>query len=279
MSFYGNVYYQLVDTFYKIIVRNKGDQIFGFNKNLVNPSSTPEEAIVESKASGRKGVFSLDSGNYWINFSKNESDDIVAPYSVWHSEPHKADDNKRTSGWDTVSYEPNLDSFGKEKEAPYGNAKQLKANDYLRIYPKKHDEAGHIVPENEAGELYRLPAPQDLYKAINIKNDGKENKGFEYTLADTTYSAPGPDTKLNFTTGNTWIKLTDATPTGENLVDTHVYQIWHGAPDKANPVRVSGWDYAPKRDERETPLDSQYTITYRVENEGQADELKTEIKI
>ena len=89
MSFYGSVYYQLIDTFYKMIVKNSGDNTYSFNDSLVNDSNKIETGVLdESPAVGRKGVFSLDSGNYWINFSKdtvyedkdNDGEAIAAPY-------------------------------------------------------------------------------------------------------------------------------------------------------------------------------------------------------
>jgi len=92
MSFYGSVYYQLIDTYYKIIVKNGGDKTFDFNKALINPSGTADIDLIESPAVGRKGVFTLDSGNYWINFSKIE-DESGAPYRIWHAEPHYQQNN------------------------------------------------------------------------------------------------------------------------------------------------------------------------------------------
>ena len=100
MSFYGSVYYQLIDTFYKIIVKNSGNKNYTFNDNLINPSETPTKDIIESPAVGRKGVFSLDSGNYWINFSKNDEANESAPYTIWHSAPHNDEETRHPiSSW------------------------------------------------------------------------------------------------------------------------------------------------------------------------------------
>jgi hypothetical protein len=56
MSFYGSTYFQLIDTFYKILVKNKGGVA------VSNPTVT-EWA---SQASGRKGVLEFGTGNRWI---------------------------------------------------------------------------------------------------------------------------------------------------------------------------------------------------------------------
>ena len=63
MSFYGSVYYQLIDAFYKVIIRNKG-------KDAINFIDGDEDR--EVSAQGRHGVFGFDSGNRWINFGYNE---------------------------------------------------------------------------------------------------------------------------------------------------------------------------------------------------------------
>ena len=59
MSFYGSVYYQLIDTFYKIIVKNTGNEnTTNFPEIDFNINGTAENEIIESPAVGRKGIFS-----------------------------------------------------------------------------------------------------------------------------------------------------------------------------------------------------------------------------
>ena len=62
MSFYGSVYYQLVDTFYKIVAKNSAARNFG-------PAEYPTEDL-ETQAIGRKGILSLNAGNKWISFDQ-----------------------------------------------------------------------------------------------------------------------------------------------------------------------------------------------------------------
>ena len=89
MSFYGSVYYQLIDTFYKAVLRNKGK-----NKNtFVDINTIPDE--FESKAVGRKGVFGFDSGNKWINLNvvseeKPDSNELYSIYEIYHGAPDAA---------------------------------------------------------------------------------------------------------------------------------------------------------------------------------------------
>lgn len=178
MSFYGSVYYQLIDTFYKIIVKNSGDKTYTFNDVPFNPSGTPENEIIESPAVGRKGVFSLNNGNYWINFSKSEDVDEAAPYKIWHSPAHDdPETSKRISAWDIESdkYEYERDDKGietavKTKDGVYLEAGkdyiQLQDHEFIRMYPSHYDEAGHIIDGQTTPTLYRLPK-SDVNEEVN----------------------------------------------------------------------------------------------------------------
>lgn len=178
MSFYGSVYYQLIDTFYKIIVKNSGDKTYTFNDVPFNPSGTPENEIIESPAVGRKGVFSLNNGNYWINFSKSEDVDEAAPYKIWHSPAHDdPETSKRISAWDIESdkYEYERDDKGietavKTKDGVYLEAGkdyiQLQDHEFIRMYPSHYDEAGHIIDGQTKPTLYRLPK-SDVNEEVN----------------------------------------------------------------------------------------------------------------
>lgn len=169
MSFYGSVYYQLIDTFYKIIVKNSGNKNYTFNDNLINPSETPTKDIIESPAVGRKGVFSLDSGNYWINFSKNDEANESAPYTIWHSAPHNDEETRHPiSSWrlETDQYEVLENEKGEEIEvkrdgvvvsADNGDFVQLQDHDFIRIVETNYDEAGHVIGDTTQEVIYRLP--------------------------------------------------------------------------------------------------------------------------
>lgn len=178
MSFYGSVYYQLIDTFYKIIVKNSGDKNYTFNENLINPSGTAESDIVESPAVGRKGVFSLNNGNYWINFSKSDDVDEAAPYKIWHSSAHDdPDTSKRVSSWDIESDQYTYEKDEKGIETAVYNKDgiemvagedyiQLQDHEFIRMYPSHYDEAGHIIDAQTEPTLYRLPK-SDVNEQVN----------------------------------------------------------------------------------------------------------------
>ena len=75
MSFYGSIYYQLVDAFNRIWITNKGKEEVAF----------PEEEKIEEKfeyhSPGRQGVIGLNSGNRWISFTR-EADNT---FTIWHN--------------------------------------------------------------------------------------------------------------------------------------------------------------------------------------------------
>ena len=75
MSFYGSVYYQLVDTFYKIAAKNLNATTFGADE---------AGQLNDVQAIGRKGVFNFTSGNRWLGFSETDNHD---GYAIWHNPP------------------------------------------------------------------------------------------------------------------------------------------------------------------------------------------------
>lgn len=150
MGFYGSVYYQLVDTFYKVAVKNTGAERTSF---LTSVDANEE---LSSQAVGRKGVFGLASGNRWINFDKATAPDGSAIYQIWHGMPNPTPaGNPQASGFVLL----NKDSLSEEEKK---NAQPILYADYFKTHEVKYDEAGHIVSAEE--KLYQFP--QDV-----INND------------------------------------------------------------------------------------------------------------
>lgn len=81
MSFYGSIYYQLVDAFNRMWITNKGKEGVTF----------PEEDQLDEKfeyhSPGRQGVIGLNSGNRWISFSR-EPDNT---FTIWHNSANGED--------------------------------------------------------------------------------------------------------------------------------------------------------------------------------------------
>lgn len=85
MSFYGSIYYQLVDAFNRLWFSNQGKDsvLFPGEDKLVNPNpaeGVPEDTF-EYHSPGRQGVIDLKSGNRWIVFTQNDED---KSFKIWH---------------------------------------------------------------------------------------------------------------------------------------------------------------------------------------------------
>lgn len=82
MSFYGSIYYQLVDAFNRIWINNKGQKGLSFpeEENLINPDRV--DGAFEYHSPGRQGVIALNSGNRWISFTQNNDN----AFDVWHQD-------------------------------------------------------------------------------------------------------------------------------------------------------------------------------------------------
>ena len=151
MSFYGSVYYQLIDTFYKAVLRNKGK-----NKNtFVNINTIPDE--FESKAVGRKGVFGFDSGNKWINLNvvseeKPDSNELYSIYEIYHGAPDA------TAGHQANGFKVRLDDSALNARIDESGVIQLNYFDEFETSENKYDDAGHISSTEK--KIYRLPKPE-----------------------------------------------------------------------------------------------------------------------
>lgn len=144
MSFYGSVYYQLVDTFHKIILKNRGSTNKGF--------LTSEQDLVkeyEKQAVGRKGVIALDTGNRWINFSEVTEEPDSSSYKIWHGAPDTGA-VKACHGFKLLDGQNNTtDAEG-----------FIILNDYdkFETYETLYDDAGHVAKTQK--KTYRLPKAQ-----------------------------------------------------------------------------------------------------------------------
>lgn len=141
MSFYGSVYYQLVDTFYKVVAKNTGKDNLAF----IVPN---KDAELPNQAVGRKGVIELDSGNRWINFSDAGAEDSAA-YKIWHGKPDT----------ETVTPDHGFKLLNVSEEDMIDRTKdgviQLIAADEFETYETQYDKAGHIA--ETIRKVYRLP--------------------------------------------------------------------------------------------------------------------------
>ena len=145
MSFYGSVYYQLIDAFYKAAIRNTGKD----SKNFLNEV---EDEVIDT-ANGRKGEITFDTGNRWIQLNANEQEGSNAYYNIWHAAP----DSTATETFQGVSI-----SSQEEAKTPT----KLEAGDYFSTDKVVYDAAGHI--SNLDKVYFQLPDPD--YEVQNLEN-------------------------------------------------------------------------------------------------------------
>lgn len=135
MSFYGSVYYQLVDTFYKVLTKNAGLKSTAFPKEL-----TPNEQ--EFRAIGRKGILKLATGNRWINFTQDENNNFI----LWHG------DADADNAAPIVAYEHLAQAKPENVEIT-----EINPGDYFSAFTAKYDKAGHIVPSSVKKSYFKVP--------------------------------------------------------------------------------------------------------------------------
>lgn len=144
MSFYGSVYYQLIDAFYKVIVRNQGKN----SNRFIDGNENKEVA-----AQGRHGVFGFDSGNKWINLGfteelKPDSKETYSIYQIYHGRPD-TETTQENHGFKALV---DLEEDGRVGE---DGIIQLNPHDVFETYESIYDEAGHIARTEKV--TYRLP--------------------------------------------------------------------------------------------------------------------------
>ena len=158
MSFYGSTYFQLIDTFYKILIKNKGNNAVTFPANL----EANEHA---SQASGRKGILEFGTGNRWIYATKEDGN--PNSYVFWHAAP---------GGKNLTTQEFKGGAKG-DVQLPAGkSAVTLAPGSYIKAPQFKFDEAGHIAAADDV--YYMMPiseteeAIEDLQAKVGEPADG-----------------------------------------------------------------------------------------------------------
>ena len=164
MSFYGSVYYQLIDAFHKIIANNNGK-----NKNKSSDFASSYSNGLAIQAEGRKGVINLDSGNAWIGFTKGA--DAEDPIKIWHSKPQTSSSANQAKG------------FMKIDSLPDGaSATTLRENDLIESCSISYDNAGHAI---FTPHYYYLPKADISNKVQAIEDTLGTSQGLSLPETDT----------------------------------------------------------------------------------------------
>ena len=154
MSFYGSTYFQLIDTFYKIAIKNSGKD----NKSFY--TGTLDDYV--SQAVGRKGAVQFSTGNRWIQISKDGDNQ----YSFWHNSPE-------ANGTSVQAFAPNITLPQGVDEA---TVEELTPGNFVEVRTIKYDAAGHV--SGSAPSYYKIPISEtekdieDLKEAVGVPRDG-----------------------------------------------------------------------------------------------------------
>lgn len=159
MSFYGSIYYQLIDAFYKVVLRNKGKN----STDFIDASKLPES--FETQAAGRKSVFGFDTGNKWINLNERteinqDANEAYSIYEIYHGAPDQSSENPN-HGFKVLLDNNTLNNRTKE------GVIQLDFNDEFETYETVYDDAGHIAQSER--KVYRLPKAEVNERIDNLE--------------------------------------------------------------------------------------------------------------
>lgn len=145
MSFYGSIYYQVAQSFAKILFKNSGWDSKQFLSNK------PVNGSVE--ADSRTGVFGIDSGNRWIQIQPDNEG-----CKIWHSAP-------------SLTSPTVIQGIEKSESPPApSSVTELASGDYFKVPVIRYDDAGHILPASQEAVYYRMPVI-DIVSDINNLED------------------------------------------------------------------------------------------------------------
>ena len=226
MGFYGNVFYQIANSFGRFNIKNSGlssEQ----QPSSIKPNGTPTTAI------GLDATYNFDSGNKWIKLASTDE----ATMAIYHSQAQDIN---------TLDHINDLSILDKVEEIPEEElCTALIAGDYLAIPILAYDDAGHVVGINGI-KYFRLPITnieadiQNLQKNVDqiSVNDIQQTSDIEIlkTFKD-NFEEEIENTfigdKILYTTSSSTISLTQAMGSINNLQtyydkDKSKYTKWDG---------------------------------------------------
>lgn len=226
MGFYGNVFYQIANSFGRFNIKNSGlssEQ----QPSSIKPGGTPTTAI------GLDATYNFDSGNKWIKLASTDE----ATMAIYHSQ---------TQDINTLDHINDLSILDKVEEIPEEELyTALIAGDYLAIPTLAYDDAGHVVGINGI-KYFRLPITnieadiQNLQKNVDqiSVNDIQQTsdietlKTFKDNFEEEIENTFVGDKNL-YTTSSSTISLTQAMGSINNLQtyydkDKSKYTKWDG---------------------------------------------------
>lgn len=194
MSFYGSVYYQLIDAFNTIIMKNTGKN----SDTLLTETDASTELSIE--AQGRINALMFESGNRWINFEQvppkddNDNNDDSSKnsfFKIYHGP------TKELTQEEKIALGPEHNDFNTIKarkiygihkyENPENTGVQLNFGDVITTPIFYFDEAGHIRADNRTTNTI-IPGIKTMnYKLPQLPDSDKKVEELEALIGTRTH--------------------------------------------------------------------------------------------
>lgn len=236
MGFYGNIFYQIANSFGKFIIKNSGLVKEEF------PTSVPTEGT-PTTAIGLDATYNFDSGNRWIKLAPTDE----ATMAIYHSPiPEKSSTITTNS----------IQTFDKISEVPEDvETTDLIAGDYIAIPLLAYDKAGHVVGSDNT-KYFRLPITnieadiQDLQESMAEISTNDTTQNEDITNLKTFKDNFEKEIELTFvgdktlyTTSSSDISITQALGSINNLQkyynqDKTKYSKWNGTSATLNTSKA-----------------------------------------
>ena len=156
MGFYGTVFYQAVESFTQILLKNKKDNIF--------PSENQEDVLLTPDRQNAQLI--LAGGNHWINLSRSD-ENSERTCEIYHTQALD-DDSAKEAVITSLSTSTKFDNVPELS---------LDTDDIYITYPiVKYDTAGHIISIEDSGcfKIKRMETAANLENLENEVADLKE---------------------------------------------------------------------------------------------------------
>ena len=267
MSFYGNSYQYLAETFAHIILKNAGLE------NIQFP--TPEKGQVDISAEQAESGVNIFSGNRWIVLNPYYDDqDINTPkgLEIWHNSP--STDGALTS---VVTEVPESVSPEIEKVSTL-----LDFDKYIKVPVLTYDQAGHCLAKDEA-IYYKMPSDpsgpfyERLWKVDGVNPEGKEEEpaggSLKKKLLDRMSSIDGCDATGKYQKGET-SSLAYKLNSKMDELNAEVAK-WNGLITSANSASKDAVDEVGKVTSRMDNIEEAFSTLKNTDFENLKEDLKT----
>lgn len=164
MSFYGSVYYQLIDAFSNIAFNNSN------NDSDIPTTSDISKDIEDIEAKGRTSALLLKGANKWIQIKSDPDNNTI---NFYHVKPSQGKNRLQFT-----NYNDNKDALIEDTND--NTVHQFQAGEYFSAYDISYDETGHICSVDK--KSYQMPkseVEEDLTKLQTLIGEKSVNSNID----------------------------------------------------------------------------------------------------